>query len=129
MEKPKGCGSLAKARTSSAFSRKRANSFSKSLSHGTMLNTHLLASSTLRDQGNGWQLDNIRAASSSCGSCSAMLICFSTRARSEEHTSELQSPDHLVCRLLLEKKKKKRNINDTVTALNIKQHYMLAHFT
>src|SRR5258708_19044515 len=25
--------------------------------------------------------------------------------RSEEHTSELQSPDHLVCRLLLEKKK------------------------
>src|SRR5947208_5298463 len=26
------------------------------------------------------------------------------RARSEEHTSELQSPDHLVCRLLLEKK-------------------------
>src|SRR5258708_22950273 len=28
-------------------------------------------------------------------------------ARSEEHTSELQSPDHLVCRLLLEKKKNK----------------------
>src|SRR5438552_12851643 len=27
------------------------------------------------------------------------------RIRSEEHTSELQSPDHLVCRLLLEKKK------------------------
>src|SRR5258708_25043338 len=29
----------------------------------------------------------------------------SGRSRSEEHTSELQSPDHLVCRLLLEKKK------------------------
>src|SRR5258708_29244154 len=29
--------------------------------------------------------------------------------RSEEHTSELQSPDHLVCRLLLEKKKSKRH--------------------
>src|SRR5258708_16002691 len=28
--------------------------------------------------------------------------------RSEEHTSELQSPDHLVCRLLLEKKKHNR---------------------
>src|SRR6267154_5036554 len=28
------------------------------------------------------------------------------RGRSEEHTSELQSPVHLVCRLLLEKKKK-----------------------
>src|SRR5258708_40299769 len=32
-----------------------------------------------------------------------------SRRRSEEHTSELQSPDHLVCRLLLEKKKKKKN--------------------
>src|SRR5207244_10633113 len=31
--------------------------------------------------------------------------------RSEEHTSELQSPDHLVCRLLLEKKKKRKKIN------------------
>src|SRR5258708_19082638 len=32
-----------------------------------------------------------------------------TRAsRSEEHTSELQSPDHLVCRLLLEKKKQRK---------------------
>src|SRR5690348_17798328 len=29
--------------------------------------------------------------------------------RSEEHTSELQSPVHLVCRLLLEKKKKNQN--------------------
>src|SRR5438309_2814655 len=32
----------------------------------------------------------------------------SDRARSEEHTSELQSQFHLVCRLLLEKKKKKK---------------------
>src|SRR5258708_17561929 len=31
--------------------------------------------------------------------------------RSEEHTSELQSPDHLVCRLLLEKKKYKISPN------------------
>src|SRR5437899_12916386 len=31
--------------------------------------------------------------------------------RSEEHTSELQSLRHLVCRLLLEKKKKKKNMN------------------
>src|SRR4051794_41636987 len=34
-------------------------------------------------------------------------------SRSEEHTSELQSPVHLVCRLLLEKKKKTKNF-DTV---------------
>src|SRR5258708_21877968 len=33
----------------------------------------------------------------------------SPATRSEEHTSELQSPDHLVCRLLLEKKKHDRN--------------------
>src|SRR6476660_5814207 len=33
--------------------------------------------------------------------------------RSEEHTSELQSPDHLVCRLLLEKKKKKNESDNT----------------
>src|SRR5258708_30304093 len=32
-------------------------------------------------------------------------------ARSEEHTSELQSPDHLVCRLLLEKKKRRDSSN------------------
>src|SRR5258708_10829808 len=33
------------------------------------------------------------------------------RFRSEEHTSELQSPDHLVCRLLLEKKKKYNSVD------------------
>src|SRR5258708_25092791 len=32
--------------------------------------------------------------------------CAAIPLRSEEHTSELQSPDHLVCRLLLEKKKR-----------------------
>src|SRR5688572_3466624 len=35
-------------------------------------------------------------------------ICPSPVARSEEHTSELQSQSNLVCRLLLEKKKKKK---------------------
>src|SRR5690348_17516529 len=34
------------------------------------------------------------------------------RRRSEEHTSELQSPVHLVCRLLLEKKKTRRRRSD-----------------
>src|SRR5690348_17642805 len=33
--------------------------------------------------------------------------------RSEEHTSELQSPVHLVCRLLLEKKKKNTRLNSS----------------
>src|SRR5258708_23708532 len=35
--------------------------------------------------------------------------------RSEEHTSELQSPDHLVCRLLLEKKK---NFRQNISTLS-----------
>src|SRR5258708_15765413 len=35
--------------------------------------------------------------------------------RSEEHTSELQSPDHLVCRLLLEKKKQQQHITIAYT--------------
>src|SRR5574337_903296 len=37
----------------------------------------------------------------------ASMISISIKMRSEEHTSELQSPLNLVCRLLLEKKKKK----------------------
>src|SRR5258708_14078090 len=47
--------------------------------------------------------------------------CYAARQdveaiRSEEHTSELQSPDHLVCRLLLEKKKKERqHVSDTIS--------------
>src|SRR3712207_6947961 len=43
--------------------------------------------------------------------------CSMPAKRSEEHTSELQSRQYLVCRLLLEKKKKNRNLhsNDTHT--------------
>src|SRR5258708_10199704 len=51
--------------------------------------------------------------------------------RSEEHTSELQSPDHLVCRLLLEKKKNKKkgshnykNIRDTTQICHRQQYYL-----
>src|SRR5258708_14742992 len=47
-----------------------------------------------------------RCSLACCGS--GRRACWARRSRdsSEEHTSELQSPDHLVCRLLLEKKKK-----------------------
>src|SRR2546430_8920982 len=41
------------------------------------------------------------------------LINHPASMRSEEHTSELQSQSNLVCRLLLEKKKKNRNIKHT----------------
>src|SRR3712207_9455695 len=44
--------------------------------------------------------------SSTSRSRSSRTTSTGTRARSEEHTSELQSRQYLVCRLLLEKKKK-----------------------
>ena len=48
-------------------------------------------------------------------SVAAIAVLVSMALRSEEHTSELQSPMYLVCRLLLEKKKqikkKKKQIN------------------
>src|SRR5688572_32560052 len=55
----------------------------------------------------------IRPFQKIAGACSVPIV---TRrrpigSRSEEHTSELQSQSNLVCRLLLEKKKKKNNIN------------------
>src|SRR5438552_13771008 len=43
-------------------------------------------------------------------------------ARSEEHTSELQSPDHLVCRLLLEKKKTNERRADDIAAQSHSAH-------
>src|SRR5690348_18068381 len=46
--------------------------------------------------------------------------------RSEEHTSELQSPVHLVCRLLLEKKKTKQNYSSTFCFMP--SHDLLYHF-
>src|SRR2546430_10294622 len=39
--------------------------------------------------------------------CSPVVVLAPRRTRSEEHTSELQSQSNLVCRLLLEKKKKR----------------------
>src|SRR5437762_7636477 len=48
----------------------------------------------------------------------AVSISYRTAPRSEEHTSELQSPMYLVCRLLLEKKKKK-NVLQITTKLQI----------
>src|SRR5258708_28653665 len=46
--------------------------------------------------------------------------------RSEEHTSELQSPDHLVCRLLLEKKKIIRAVTPAEITRRASQIYCFA---
>src|SRR5207248_6297140 len=64
--------------------------------------------------------------------------CARDRARSEEHTSELQSPYDLVCRLLLEKKNHKLQ-NELITPLLLgwsnayssrsQTFYSVAHFT
>src|SRR5258708_10904540 len=64
----------------------------------------------------GHDINYIRGSDESCSTrsryspypaASSTDLCSSADRlrRSEEHTSELQSPDHLVCRLLLEKKK------------------------
>src|SRR5258705_2309926 len=62
----------------------------------------------------------ISEAPSTCGSRSledfAKRACWTT-SRSEEHTSELQSLRHLVCRLLLEKKKKNKQLLQTDVSL------------
>src|SRR2546422_5928293 len=47
------------------------------------------------------------AAAGGTGAAWAVVSAVAAPVRSEEHTSELQSRLHLVCRLLLEKKKKK----------------------
>src|SRR5947208_6708783 len=53
-----------------------------------------------------------RARSGTAASAAAGVPKRAISWRSEEHTSELQSPDHLVCRLLLEKKKELDREND-----------------
>src|SRR5258708_10767758 len=54
----------------------------------------------------GWDLHSGTASlTGSWLNVSCVCSLPSAFMRSEEHTSELQSPDHLVCRLLLEKKK------------------------
>src|SRR5690606_41829542 len=46
----------------------------------------------------------VTAATCPCRVCAALMLRGPLRRRSEEHTSELQSRENLVCRLLLEKK-------------------------
>src|SRR5256885_6728090 len=63
-------------------------------------------------------------------SCMVSLNCLSpSRLRSEEHTSELQSPCNLVCRLLLEKKKLSFYIYDAASRFHSRStHSLLSLF-
>src|SRR2546430_10226459 len=51
------------------------------------------------------------AATREGAAAGAVAVCGVAGSRSEEHTSELQSQSNLVCRLLLEKKKKTQHRN------------------
>src|SRR5438876_12094051 len=60
-----------------------------------------------------WHDQRNKPGTTRCGSDCRRPRRHQVHARSEEHTSELQSPVHLVCRLLLEKKKKRnKDVND-----------------
>src|SRR5690348_18071145 len=61
---------------------------------GAQMQTATQQQANVADSGPAAALTNVLSAA-----------CRGDEARSEEHTSELQSPVHLVCRLLLEKKK------------------------
>src|SRR5690625_5432985 len=58
---------------------------------------------------NGWQRGYIMGYANAPYSEDTVWVVDEIEFRSEEHTSELQSRGHLVCRLLLEKKKMKHN--------------------
>src|SRR5688572_30996520 len=74
-----------------------------------------------------WALASTHRAATATNEATALEIKKAThkaikRVRSEEHTSELQSQSNLVCRLLLEKKKKKKNtisMRETPHRLNV----------
>src|SRR5688500_19974234 len=62
---------------------------------------------------------NVRAAARQLSSVGWMTTSRMDECRSEEHTSELQSPCNLVCRLLLEKKKKKKKLDSDYMNKNL----------
>src|SRR5688572_31435449 len=63
----------------------------------------------LQDEGYIQGFRMVEAAAEKTGQQPRPMIRLFLKYRSEEHTSELQSQSNLVCRLLLEKKKKKRD--------------------
>src|SRR3712207_8568620 len=69
-----------------------------------------------REQGGG-RSGSARGASGPAAAGGSAHLGVEVSARSEEHTSELQSRQYLVCRLLLEKKK--QNETNTTTAAHL----------
>src|SRR5258708_22290526 len=87
--------------------------FCRVVSIRSPLDTHWASAMARGDSRSGVRIDITQARtslretriSSAENSPPSPLNKMTASPRSEEHTSELQSPDHLVCRLLLEKKK------------------------
>src|SRR2546422_7119004 len=78
-----------------------------SVCHAAMVHTRAFSAVTSRSlKRRAAQITNGRTANVSG---SEDRVAANASLRSEEHTSELQSRLHLVCRLLLEKKKNQRN--------------------
>src|SRR5437762_6885359 len=77
-----------------------ATRFTADLEHAGLLHVHLVLAHTASARIRGIETGRARS--------SPGVVDVDARMRSEEHTSELQSPMYLVCRLLLEKKNKKR---------------------
>src|SRR3712207_8834652 len=55
-----------------------------------------------------------KAPPAPCPACTCSAMCATCWTRSEEHTSELQSRQYLVCRLLLEKKNNYLHLNNSI---------------
>src|SRR5439155_15646265 len=86
------------------FPRKRKRSFSCLASRGSLRSSWRFLEARIRPIWHGPR--TVLLASGPCRSPLFLLVFpRTTEKRSEEHTSELQSRGHLVCRLLLEKKK------------------------
>src|SRR5690625_7490920 len=76
--------------------------FSATANHGTrgmIYEPLILVSPMTEDDGQPWLAESMEFNED------GTVATFTLRERSEEHTSELQSRGHIVCRLLLEKKK------------------------
>src|SRR2546426_9323724 len=84
--------------------------------------TTLFRSTTLRSGRRRGALPRREPCSAERNKMLRLTLANDPRGRSEEHTSELQSPCNLVCRLLLEKKKKKHeSIHAELTVYNGQQ--------
>src|SRR5256886_10775577 len=84
-----------------------------------------------------WKAATVSGAPSGSSTCvparwrAIRLACSTSPGRSEEHTSELQSQSNLVCRLLLEKKKKNerthRHVHSAVKGQRPAQNRLACH--